>query len=280
MATDDQLGADRSLAMMLKSPMLHQPTPATQLACEQMAGDKPKRLLRNALRRAGFEIKKHDPEGTYAKRRQRLLESERVDLVLDVGAHAGEFGQALRHEGYKGRIVSFEPVRSHHERLQALAAADGNWTCRRAAVGDRSGEVEIHISGNDGFSSSVRKMAAVHEAADPSSSYVGSEMVEMTTLDRLVGEVLHPEDRAFLKVDTQGFESEVLAGAARALDSCHLVELELVLVELYDRQAQFAELVDQMLDRGFVLTDVESGFRDERTSQLLQIDGIFVRSSA
>lgn len=198
--------------------------------------------------------------------------------MLDVGAHAGEFGQSLRHGGYGMRIVSFEPVSSLYERLCTVAAADSAWSCNQVAVGDQPGETEIHVSGNDGFSSSIREMASTHEEAAPSSSYVRSEKVTVTTLDRLSKEVLASESRVFLKVDTQGYESEVLAGGTVTIGRCRLVELELGLVELYTGQALFGELVQQMEESGFSLTDLEPGFRDERSGRLLQVDALFLRN--
>jgi FkbM family methyltransferase len=200
-----------------------------------------------------------------------------VDTVLDVGAHAGEFGQSLRHGGYGRRIVSLEPIGGLYRRLCAIVDADAAWTCKQLALGDRAGETQIHVSGNDGFSSSIREMASAHESANPSSAYVGSETVEVTTLDRLSEEVLDPPSRVFLKVDTQGYESEVIAGGGATLALCQLVELELGLVELYKGQALFGELVQRMEDEGFSLTDLEPGFRDLQTGQLLQVDALFLR---
>ncbi len=245
-----------------------------------MATNRSKSIAKTALKRAGFELQRSDPEGSYPKRRQLLLERERIDTVLDVGAHAGEFGQSLRHSGYSGRIVSFEPVAALHRRLCDVAAADPAWSCRKIAVGERSGEVEINVSGNDGFSSSIREMEAAHTEAAPSSTYVGSETVELSTLDLLKDDALEPASRALLKVDTQGYESEVLAGATETLSRCPLVELELGLVELYSGQALFAELVAWMEERGLLLTDLEPGFRDEGTGKLLQVDALFLRRTA
>jgi FkbM family methyltransferase len=242
-----------------------------------MPGGGPKAQVKRALRGVGFELQRYDPDATFAKRRQRLLGSERIDLVIDVGAHAGEFASSLRHEGYGGRILSFEPQCQMFERLQAAASSDPLWDCRNQALGASPGSTTLHVSGNDGFSSSIRPMAAVHEEAEPGSSYVNSETVDVITLDEAMAET---GGSLMLKIDTQGYESEVLSGGAATLRRCRLVELELVLAELYDGQAMFPELVDQMEKEGFVLTDVESGFRDPRTSQLLQIDGVFVRANA
>ena len=244
-----------------------------------MANGTIKTATKALVRRTGFEIQRQDPEGSYPKRRQRLIESRGVGTVLDVGAHAGEFGQSLRHHGYRGRIASFEPVAVQFERLRATAAADPAWDCRQLAVGDEVGEVEIHISGNDGFSSSIREMDSRHEEADPASSYVGSETVEITTLDAAKATDDGDGERLFLKVDTQGFEPEVLAGAAATLSRCAMVELELALVELYSGQALFGEMIELMTEKGFALNDLEPGFRDERGGQLLQVDALFVATA-
>jgi FkbM family methyltransferase len=245
-----------------------------------MARGGPKRFLKTALRRAGLELRRYEADSTYAKRRQRLLESCGIDTVLDIGAHAGEYGQSLRHEGFAERIVSFEPLTEQYRRLRDVAEQDGRWSCKQVAIGDRAGQVEIHISGNDGFSSSVRPMASSHEAADPASSYVGSATVMMETLDEAAGELGLDGDDLMLKVDVQGYESEVLAGAEATLRRCQVVELELGFVELYEGQSLLGELVAEMRDRGLLLNDLEPGFRDPHTGELLQVDGLFVRTPA
>lgn len=243
-----------------------------------MAGGGAKAQIKKALRGLGFELQKLNPDGTFAKRRQRLLKSKQIDLVIDVGAHAGEFGQALRHGGYTGQILSFEPVDEHYESLQALATADGHWACSRTAIGDHPGVVEINVSGNDGYSSSVREMTKRHEASDPESAYIRSEQVEMLTLDE-AGLTKAGGERPFLKVDTQGYEEGVLAGGSEVLGRCQIAELELSFAELYAGQALFAELVERIRGTGMVLVDLEPGFRDGATGELLQVDALFVRPS-
>ena len=241
-----------------------------------MAGG-PKAQIKKALQGVGLELRRFDPDGSFAKRRQRLLESKRIDLVIDVGAHAGEYAGSLRHGGYGNQILSFEPQAQMFARLQGAASADPLWDCRRSAVGDAAGSTTLHVSGNDGFSSSIRPMATIHEEAAPESSYVDSETVSIVTLDEAVAETHEHSNRLMLKIDAQGYESEVLAGASAVVRASQIVELELGLVELYEGQALLTELVLQMSESGFVLADVEPAFRDSRTSQLLQLDGLFIR---
>src|SRR5476649_785985 len=56
-----------------------------------------------------------------------LMDALGIDLVLDIGANEGQFGQQLRRCGYGGRIVSFEPVEDVHATLSAAASGDRLW---------------------------------------------------------------------------------------------------------------------------------------------------------
>jgi len=96
------------------------------------------------------------------------------------------------------------------------------------------GIVEMHVSGTS-VSSSILEMLPLHLEAGPQSSYVGTETVQVHPLDHLCP--LNSTDRVLLKVDVQGYESQVLAGALRVLEGCRAVMSEMSLVPLYDGQA-------------------------------------------
>lgn len=81
-----------------------------------------------------------------------------------------------------------------------------------------------------------------------------------------------------LTLDVQGYEARVLAGAERLLEHTALVECELSLAQLYERQAPFASMVG-LLDRlGFALVDLDPFFYDLRDGRVLALDGLFVRA--
>src|SRR3954454_5175831 len=105
-----------------------------------------KRAVHVAFNAFGLEISRHRPRGEYARRRLRILQSERVDTVLDVGANYGHYAAELRAQGFAGRIVSFEPVAAAFAGLSKRASGDPSWQCYELALGDEDAERTIHVS--------------------------------------------------------------------------------------------------------------------------------------
>jgi FkbM family methyltransferase len=235
--------------------------------------EKMKGRLKRLLRRLDIHAGKH--RNTLAGARAAILARPDLDLVIDVGAHAGEYGGALRGEGYRGSIVSFEPVRSQFERLSAAAAGDAAWECRNRAAGSAAGTATINVSGNDGFSSSLLEMKEAHERAVGDSRYARSEQIQVASLDEELEDFDRSHRHAYLKVDTQGFEHEVLKGGAGILAGCRAVELELSLTPLYEGQLLAGEMIELMREHGFRPTHLEPEFVDPASGELLQLNGLF-----
>jgi hypothetical protein len=102
----------------------------------------------------------------------------------------------------------------------------------------------------------------------------------MKTLDSLVGSVVPAGDRRiFCKLDVQGYESRVLAGAKELLKRIAGLQMELSLAPLYDGQSSFNELLDTMAQQGFEIYGFTPGFVDPRSGRMLQVDGLFFRTA-
>ena len=206
------------------------------------------------------------------------LQSRRVDVVFDIGANSGQFAARLRRAGYEGRIVSFEPLLRPFSVLESKASEDPLWDCKRCALGEVDGEISINVAGNAGKSSSVLPMMKNHQDADPEANYIGAEQVPIYRFDSIAQEFVRPADVLFLKIDTQGFEKQVLAGSQAMLSAgCVGMQLELSILPLYEGGMLIREALDLAYSMGFVLTGLQPGFTDLRNGQMLQADGIFFR---
>lgn len=201
-----------------------------------------------------------------------------VDAILDVGANVGQFAQVLRGCGYDGHIVSFEPLSDAHGKLEAAAAADPLWdVAERCAVGATPGEAQINLAGNS-YSSSLLPMLDLHRDAAPESAYNGSETCQVICLDDYINVTFSDVTTTFgLKIDTQGYEQQVVAGLVR---NCHRVPViiaEISLSPLYEGAPTIGGLCRFLSELNYRCVALAPEFEDPRTGELLQVNGVFVR---
>lgn len=196
---------------------------------------------------------------------------------MDVGANVGQFASGIRCSGYVGNIIFFELLSKAYAVLQQTSSSDAKWTAYpRCAIGASNGEIEINIAGNS-VSSSMLPMLDRHISAEPLSGYVGKESVPLLTLDSVMPDILEIFKNSFLKIDTQGFEGEVLNGAQNVLPHIRGVLLELSLVPLYEGQFLWQEMMSRLNAEGFVLWTILPSFTDSNNGRTLQADGVFFR---
>lgn len=235
-------------------------------------------FIKAAALRCGFEIHRFQPADSHVAQLKAMLASQGVNLIFDVGASAGSFGRELReHVGYCGRIVSFEPLAKEHEILCRTAAADSLWeVAPRMAIGAGQGTVTVNVAANS-WSSSILPMLDSHVAAAPKSGYVQQEVVPLAALDTVTPAYFREDSVALLKIDTQGYESEVLQGAAETVARVVGLQLELSLVPLYGGQKLMPEMFETVAALGFKLWAITPAFLEPGTGRLLQVDATFFR---
>ncbi len=199
-----------------------------------------------------------------------------IGSVLDVGANAGQFATELRHGGYTGAIYSFEPIKAAHAACVRAAQGDANWHVQPAtALGNQTGTAEIHVSHNL-VSSSLMPVKRNSVDAAPESAFSNKETISIARLDDVI-EPDWPRPLA-LKIDTQGFEVEVMRGAPITMKEVALLQLEMSLVELYEGAPTFSEVYREVESLGFRCISITQGFVDHDRQELLQVDGLFVRA--
>jgi FkbM family methyltransferase len=228
-----------------------------------------KAIARRALRRVGLDQIRHPSFSD-------LMRHEGIETVLDVGANEGHFGREIRENGYKGTIVSFEPVSTVFESLCTRARSDLSWEVYNIALGEADEERSISVSKASVFSS-FKRPTAYTAARFKDSHEVRHQTVPVRRLDSFLA--LHPEylRNPYLKIDTQGFEKEVLLGAGSLLPTFKAVQAELAVRPLYQGQPSWLELVEWMADQGFGVGMAKAGGYDARIMRTLELDIVFVR---
>lgn len=209
-----------------------------------------------------------------------LLTHHQIDLALDVGANTGQYAQRLRRAGYGGRIVSFEPQSAAHEALTLAAANDPGWTVAPPmAVGDSDRPLTLNLSAESDMSSALAMTDEMTDLLD-SAAYTGTETVPQARLDAVLKQYAGPGDRVLLKSDTQGYDRQVLDGAAGVLDRIQAIQLELSIVPVYVGEPSYREMIDHLETLGFSPVLFIPGYFNRRTARLIAMDGVFVRNPA
>ena len=199
-----------------------------------------KQLIRTAFDRLGIETNR-------ATTLRRFLGDHDIDLVVDAGANLGQFAKLVRTKGYKGRIWSFEPVPHVFQALGRATAGDRNWKGSQIALGDREDSLAINVPANHSLSSFLQpsELMAHYDAVGA----LKTENVQVLRLDDVLKD--DPARNIFLKADVQGFERQVLDGAAGIIERVHAVYLELPIGQLYDGGWTFPQAITYMDDLGF-----------------------------
>lgn len=176
-----------------------------------------------------------------------------VDCVFDVGANIGQYATFLRSMvGFKGLIVSVEPVAAFAEHLRSLASGDELWLVENAALGASAGQLRINVARSGEFSSFLPPKARDVAGFAEQSGTLRTEEVRVRTFDDLLSSIrrTHRARRVYLKLDTQGFDLEALKGVH---DAAPIVALqsEMSIIPLYESMPDYLTALRAFSERGF-----------------------------
>ena len=234
---------------------------------------------RNLLRKVGVEVVPVQADSNLLAMHLKLLFSDLgISYVLDVGARCGDYGLWLRRNGYRGHIISFEPIKDSFKDLAARAARDSMWHCCNYALGAEDSIASINVSNHTQFSSFRQPNTAATTLFGGAPGVQRSEKVEIRRLDSVLDTLPSKlSDKTYLKLDTQGWDLEVLNGAHRALDYVIALQTEVAVQPIYDEMPVMQETLSAISGYGFT----PSGFFPvtlDSGMALIEFDLVAVRS--
>jgi len=237
-----------------------------------------KKIIKSILQRFGYDIIRYIPLNSMSAQLRKIYQEHSFDIVLDVGANVGNYARDLRILGFNGKIVLFEPQSGTYGHLKKLAQKDrGIILAPQTAIGEAEGEVLLNISANS-ESSSILAMLETHLDAAPESKYICSEKVRVQRLDQVaIPYIDKPNSSLYVKIDTQGYEREVINGMSGILDHVKGIQVELSLMPLYEGQLLYQDMIALIESFGFELYAILPNFVDNVSGRTYQVDGVFLR---
>lgn len=166
-----------------------------------------KALMRSVRLYHGPQAPRREMDALYA----RFLKAG--DLALDIGSHVGDRVLSFRRLG--ARVLALEPQPGPARIVELLTLRDPDVTLLRMAAGPREGRLTLHVnSANPTVSTASADFLKAAEGAGGWEGQVWDRAIDVpvTTLDALIAQHGVP---AFVKIDVEGFEDQVLAGLSQ-----------------------------------------------------------------
>ena len=195
-----------------------------------------------------------------------------VRIVVDVGANIGQTADRYLHEFPEAKIISCEPAPASFSILSEKLASEPRAHCENVALGATVGSVTMRL-----VSATSEQNSILRDGDATSSDAADRVVVRMDTLDALLDKLsIHSVD--LLKIDTEGFEMEVLAGGDGSIRAGRIRSIlaECAFDQRDTQHTYFPYLFSSLTSKGFSLV----GFYDVANygGRLHYCNALFVRT--
>ncbi len=239
-----------------------------------------KRLISKAAHSLGYEVIplwKRDgwPLATLT---QQLFHLHKVDCVLDVGANRGQYADFLRQQvGFQGPIISFEPLPHLVDNLMERSHNDPHWTIQPYALGSTSEDKMINVMTSDTFSSFLNPTEKDFSDFSHLNTVEHQENVKIRTLSEVSSTLssLQKSHHPFLKLDTQGYDLEVIEGTGPLLSKFVGLQTEVPILKIYEQMPDLHHVIDYLGNLGFDCAGIFPVSRDDHL-RIVEFDLVLI----
>lgn len=217
-----------------------------------------KTVMEQLARHAGFDMTPRWRMASlpYTRRLQGLFQHFGITSVIDVGANAGQFRDQMRHEvGFTGPIFSFEPDPVLAAGLLQRAVEDPAWIIFSMALGAEAGMMPFNVMRNPVFNSFYEPTAEQVGEYERGNVVLRTVEVPVRSLDAMAA--FFPDlSHTYFKVDTQGFDLEVLKGGCGVVRQVPALQTEISLHQQYAGGPSMHNSVEAFGKLGFAIADL------------------------
>ena len=167
-----------------------------------------------------------------------------------------------------------------HKILKKNSKAHDNWTVYENFGFGKINETKLINISKNSVSSSILEINKTHLDIEPDARTIRKEEIRLITLNDFLSQNEYKDKKIFVKIDTQGYEENILLGADKVLNQISTIMIETSISKVYDQEKDYLEMINLMKSFGFHVWSVERGFTNKKTGQVLQLDIIFVNSDA
>ena len=242
-----------------------------------------KKLIKNVFSAFGLELaKKSKNENAFELQKKLVGKAKKPLTIFDVGAHVGNVSLKYNKLFPNSSIYSFEPFPESFSSLQQNTSQHKNIKIFNKGLGEYVGSSKFHSNIHE----QTNSILATHEEAN--SNWGNTDMlntkevlnIELTTVDQVVAEE-NIKRIDILKMDVQGAEYKVMAGAKKIMEEemISLIYTEIITIPTYQNQQKLDAVLKMYREYGFELfTIYNSGYTEK--GRLQYIDAIFINTKS
>ena len=204
---------------------------------------------------AGLSISWSPAPGTYDRQMRDFFALKDINCVFDIGGFTGVYAKELRARGYRGLIVSFEPVPASFGQLRETMKSDPQWLGQSYGLSSENRRAVIKTYAKGDFNSLLNLREDAEKAYGLNAAARSEVEIELRRLDEVTGDLrprLPSSPRIFVKIDTQGHDMQVMQGATGVLDLLRGFQSELPAIQIYDGMPSMPESIGYYAQIGFV----------------------------
>lgn len=245
-----------------------------------------KKILKNIINILGFKISKINNK--YKKLSFDDIHKIKINIespiIFDVGANQGQSIRRFKKIFPKSIIHAFEPIKEEFDKLQNEFKSDSNIFLNNCALGDSLGKNKFNIMASTGHSSFFKIRPNTEWLKIRSKEFGAAENgyikkvvdVKINTINNYCNNnnILKID---ILKLDTQGFEEKILAGASEIIPRIKLIETELMFDDVYEKRLNFYDVEKYILKHNFRLLAIEPlNFSNLLEGYMFCVDAIYL----
>jgi len=182
----------------------------------------------------------------------RVILKKDIANFFDVGANIGQFIKKIRKSGFDGKIYAFEPISTNFEKLKNLK--DKNLECYQNGFGIKNQNIEINVTSGTDLSSILEPNKQGSKLLGDKINIVRKEIIQIKRFDSFFDPKKHLNN--LLKIDTQGYDLNVLKGASSILKNINYILIETSFIKIYKNSPDFYEVNQYLNDNNFYLTNI------------------------
>ena len=201
---------------------------------------------------------------------RRWLNEISINNVVDIGANQGQFTKKILKVLPESKIFCFEPLPDEYNFLKKKFSNYPNISFFNYALGNKAGKTFFQKN-KFSPSSSILEMSENHKANFPFTASTSKIEVMLERLDSFL-KTINPDDKTLIKIDVQGYESEVILGGEEVIKRSKVILIETSFRELYTGQKLFEDIYRHLNAIGYKYKGSSNNVYSSLSGEILQAD--------